>query len=84
MKLIDNIDIYYNTQVYFRNNCMDSLPNDDKAWAAAYRDWLKSQGATIVHGAGDLIKNSLGFCPFFDKFGFEHNSDFTMFLLKWS
>lgn len=83
MILIPTNDLYYNTQVYFRKNCMDDLPNDDKIWAKAYREWLAEQGATIVL-AEDVVRNALGVAPYYDKFGFENEQDATMFVLRWS
>lgn len=84
MILLDTDELYFNTQVYFRKNLMDDLPNDDKAWREAYHAWLKSQGAVIVNSSGDLIRNALGIAPSYDKFGFENEHDATMFVLRWS
>ena len=84
MILLETNDLYYNTQVYFRKNLMDDLPNDDKAWREAYHAWLKSQGAVIVKSEEDLIRNVLDVAPFYDKFGFENESDATIFVLRWS
>lgn len=84
MILIDTNDLYYNTQVYFRKNLMDDLPNDDKVWCEEYHKWLKSQGAKIVFSKSDLIRNALGVAPGYDKFGFENEHDATLFVLRWS
>lgn len=83
MIFLENIELYYNTQVYFRKNLMDDLPNDDKAWSKAYHAWLKSQGAVIVKSDKCLIQTSLGVSPGYDKFGFENEQDATMFVLRW-
>ena len=77
-------DIYYNTQVYFAKNYIDNLPNDDKAWARAYHDWLKDQGATVLHSNKDLFRTALDVTPNFDYFVFENDSHVTMFMLRWS
>lgn len=84
MILLETNDLYFNTQVYFRNNLMDDLPNDDKVWREAYHIWLKSQGAVIVKSNHNLVRNVLGVAPFNDKFGFENEQDATMFVLRWS
>jgi hypothetical protein len=77
-------DLYYNTQVYFKKNLMADLPNDDKAWQKSYHAWLETQGAVIVNSSFDLIRNALGVAPGYDKFGFENESDATLFVLKWA
>lgn len=84
MILLENSELYYNTQVYFRKNLMDDLLNDDKAWSKAYHAWLKSQGAVIVKSDNDLLRTSLDVAPGYDKFGFENEQDATMFVLRWS
>jgi hypothetical protein len=45
-------EIYYKTQTFFAKNILPALPNDDRAWAKGYSEWLKEQGAIIVEGAG--------------------------------
>jgi hypothetical protein len=80
-------EIYYNTQIFFAKNILPSLPNDDRAWAKGYSEWLKEQGAIIVEGRttlGALVKTSLGVAPFYDFFEFENDSDATMFVLRWA
>jgi hypothetical protein len=84
MIYLETGDLYYNTQVYFRKNLMDDLPNDDKAWKKAYHTWLETQGVVIVISSKDLIRNALGVAPGYDMFGFENEHDATMFVLKWS
>lgn len=84
MILIPCDEIYYNTQVYFRKNCMDDLPNDDNSWAKAYREWLAKQGCEIITNKNNLVTNSLGVAPFYDNFGFRIEEDATMFILRWS
>jgi hypothetical protein len=81
-------EIYYKTQTFFARNILPSLPNDDRAWAKGYSEWLKEQGAIIVEGracAGEfpLVKTSLGVAPFYDFFEFENDGDATMFVLRW-
>jgi len=82
-------DIYYNTQIFFAKNILPALPNDDRAWAKGYSEWLKEQGAIIVEGrtlagGNPLVKTSLGVAPFYDFFEFENDSDATMFVLRWA
>jgi hypothetical protein len=87
-------EIYYKTQTFFARNILPSLPNDDRAWAKGYSEWLKEQGAIIVEDPGDqeprlrwrrpLVKTSLGVAPFYDFFEFENDSDATMFVLRWA
>lgn len=85
MIYLNNTNIYYNTQVYFRKNCMSNLPNDAIIWALEYRKWLATQGAIIVSDEDyDLIRNSLGFAPGFDRFGFKNERDATLFCIKWA
>lgn len=84
-------EIYYKTQTFFARNILPSLPNDDRAWAKGYSEWLKEQGAIIVEDPGDRghagalprVKTSLGVAPFYDFFEFENDSDATMFVLRW-
>ena len=84
MILLETNDLYFNTQVYFKNNLMGDLPNNDKVWRQTYHAWLKSQGAVIVKSNHNLVCNVLGVAPFSDKFGFENEQDATMFVLRWS
>lgn len=93
-------EIYYKTQIFFTKNILPSLPNDDRAWAKGYSEWLKEQGAIIVEDAGRghrhpsasqlraggaaRVKTSLGVAPFYDFFEFENDSDATMFVLRWA
>jgi hypothetical protein len=80
--------IYYNTQIFFAKNILPALPNDDRAWAKGYSEWLKEQGAIIVEDPGvaliTSVKTSLGVAPFYDFFEFENDSDATMFVLRWA
>lgn len=84
MTLLDTNKLYFNTQIYFKNNFIDELPNDDKVWREVYHTWLKSQGAIIVKSEKDLVRNVLGVAPFNDKFGFENEHDATMLVLRWA
>ena len=82
---ISTNEIYYNTAIFFAKNILPSLPNDDRAWAKEYSEWLKEQGACIfadeVH---PFIRTALGVAPGYDFFEFEKDSDATMFVLRWS
>jgi hypothetical protein len=85
MKYIDGPDIWYNLQLHFSNNFIPRLEYDDKVWAAAFRRWLKDQGADIEMKLGQrLLRNSFGIAPHYDRLVFEHDRDATMFILRWS
>ena len=85
MKYIDNPDLWYNLQTHFKNNIMPCLENDDRVWAAAFRRWLKEQGADIELVLNQrLMRNSLGIAPHYDKLVFENEQDATMFILRWT
>ena len=84
MTLIEAGDIYYNTQVYFRKHFIDDLPNDQDVWAKVYREWLHSQGCEIVILSPNLLRNSLGVAPYYDKFGFKNERDAVFFVLRWA
>jgi hypothetical protein len=78
-------DIYYKTQIFFARNIVPSLPNDDRAWAKGYSEWLKEQGAIIVTDEFEtLLRTTLGVAPGYDFFEFENDSDATMFVLRWA
>lgn len=85
MKIIENLDIWDNLQIHFKNNIIPGLENNDRVWAAAFRQWLKAQGADIEMRLGyRLIRNSLGIAPHYDRLVFESDGDFTIFILRWS
>lgn len=84
MTYVNDADIYYNTQVYFRQHCMNGLPNDSRAWSKAFRDWLATQGCEIEQTRGDVVRNSLDFAPYYDSFKFSNDCDATIFILRWS
>lgn len=84
MKSIKDSNIFYNLQVYFKNNFLDQLPNDDKVWSAAFSRWLAEQGCKIEHHHARLIRNSLGIAPHYDSLVFEDERLYTMFLLRWA
>lgn len=84
MTHINDVNIYYNVQVYFRKHCMDGLPNDSRAWSRAFRDWLAEQGCEIEQTRGDVIRNTLDFAPHYDNFRFRNDRDATVFILRWS
>lgn len=78
-------NLYYNTQLYFRKNMLESLANDDREWAEAYARWLATQGAVLIKDNNkSLLRNGLGVAPGYDKFGFTNPADATVFLLRWS
>ena len=77
-------DLYYNTQVYFRQHIVDQLPNDTHVWAQAYRDWLAEQGCEIILSNNRALRNSLGVAPWYDSFGFSNDHDATVFALRWT
>lgn len=83
MILLEINQMYYNTQVYFRKNHIDKLPNDDKIWAKEYSKWLAEQGCFIVHSNDRVLRNSLGVAPHYDKFGFKREEDAVQFTLRW-
>jgi hypothetical protein len=78
-----SIDLYYNTQIYFAKNILNDLPNDDREWADAYRQWLLDQGCQLVSNTW-TIQNSLGVSPGYDIFRFHQEEDATAFILRWS
>jgi len=85
MKIIENPDIWYNLQIHFSNNIIPGLENNDRIWAAAFRQWLKEQGADIELVMGQrLLRNSLGIAPRYDRLVFESDGDATMFILRWA
>lgn len=86
MILLETNDLYYNTQVYFRKNHWINMPNHERVWAERYHKWLAEQGCAIVLTKSDIevVRNSLGISPGYDKFGFENERDATMFVLRWS
>jgi hypothetical protein len=84
MIIIDNIDVIYNTFVYFGEHYIPDLPNNDVIWASLYNEWLGNQGAKILKANLDVQRNSLDFNPMYDKLVFENDEDATAFLLKWS
>lgn len=85
MILLDTKELYYNTQVYFRNHFIDSLPNDEIAWCKAYQEWLLEQGAVIIQSPKPkLIRTALGVAPRYDQFGFQDPEKATLFALKWA
>ena len=85
MKYVDNPDLWYNLQIHFKNNIMPNLANDDRVWAAAFRLWLKEQGAEIEQAMNQrYFRNSLGISSHHDRLVFENERDATMFILRWS
>jgi hypothetical protein len=81
---VETNECYYNSQVWFAKNILPGVTNDEAAWAFTYRKWLKEQGATIVPHVPQMLVNSLGVSPGYDKFGFDNEQDAVMFTLRWS
>jgi hypothetical protein len=85
MKYIQSPDIWYNLQIHFKNYIIPGLEDNDRIWAAAFRQWLKDQGADIELVMGQrLLRNSLDIAPRYDRLVFENDGDATMFVLRWS
>lgn len=84
MTLVNDAQIYYNVQVYFREHCMDHLPNDSRAWSAEFRTWLATQGCEIEQTTQQVLRNSLDFAPHYDSFRFTDEAAALMFILRWS
>ena len=84
MKYIQDSDLWYTLQIYFKNNIMPNLVNNDKVWAYEFRLWLKEQGAEIEQSPDRLVRNSLGIAPHYDKLFFEDEQRLTWFVLRWS
>lgn len=85
MIYVDNPELWYNLQIYFRVNIIPDLENDDKTWSREFRRWLKEQGADIEFVMGRrLLRNGLGIAPHYDRLVFDNERDATMFILRWS
>lgn len=84
MKYIQDSDLWYTLQVYFKNIIMPDLVNDDKVWAHEFRRWLKEQGAEIEQSPYRLVRNSLGIAPHYDKLVFDDEQRLAWFVLRWS
>ena len=84
MSYITDYNIKHNLQVYFRNNILLDLENDDRVWAERFRLWLLEQGAVIELHPGRLLRNSLGIAPLYDKLAFEDEGKLIVFSLRWS
>ena len=85
MKYIDNPNIWYNLQTYFKNNIMPGLENDDMVWALEFKRWVKEQGADIEPAENiQYLPNSLHISPQYDRLVFEDDRDAMMFIWKLS
>jgi len=84
MTYIKNLTVIHNIQVWFRQNCMDDLPNDDVIWAREFRQWLSDQGCEIVLNEKEYLRNALNIAPGYDRLKFERDEDATAFLLRWA
>lgn len=87
MTYIDSLKVIYNVQVWYRQNCMDDLPNDSSIWSREFRKWLAEQGCKIEHHEDEFcrkLRNGLDMTPGYDRFKFERDEDATMFLLRWA
>jgi hypothetical protein len=84
MKYIQDSDLWYTLQIYFKNNILINLVNDDKVWAYGFRRWLKEQGAEIEQSPYRLVRNSLGIAPHYDRLFFENEQRLAWFVLRWA
>ena len=86
MTYLDTHKLYYKTRIYFRDNILDSLPNNETDWYNGYRSWLAEQGCEIVNPSNgrDFVVDILGVAPGYDQFVFANDQDATLFLLRWS
>lgn len=85
MIYIDDIGMIYNVQAWFIiHNRPRYLDNDSQVWAQAFRDWLAQQGCEIEHSASQVLRNSLGIAPNYDRLRFHNDHDATVFALRWS
>jgi hypothetical protein len=84
MTYIDDINIIYNLQYWFRKNRIDDLDNNDKVWAENFKQWLAEQGCEIDYANNRVLRNSLGIAPNYDKLRFANSKDATIFVLRWS
>lgn len=85
MTYLETDQLYYNTRPAFRQQILDTLPNNEKDWYYGYRRWLKEQGCEIVRkGTKNILAiDALGVAPGYDQFAFENEQDATAFLLRW-
>jgi hypothetical protein len=83
MTYIDDVEVVYNLQVWFRKNSIDSLPNDDRAWRGEFEAWLREQGCEIERGNDRLLRNSFGMAPGYDRLRFDRDEDAMLFALRW-
>jgi hypothetical protein len=87
MIYIDSLTVIRNVQVWYRQNCMDDLPNDSSIWSREFRKWLAVQGCEIEHDEDEFcrsLRNGLGISLGYDRLKFERDEDATMFLLRWA
>ena len=87
MIYIDSLKVIRNVQVWYRQNCMDDLPNDSSIWSREFRKWLAVQGCEIEHDEDEFcrnFRNGLGLAPGCDRLKFERDEDATIFLLRWA
>ncbi len=78
-------EIYYTAKIYFRNEIMPNLPNDDHIWREEFHRWLASQGARIKpFDERSLITDILGVSPGYDLIEFQDERLASLFVLKWS
>jgi len=84
MTYIDDADVVYNLQRWFRKNRIDSSPNDDRIWIEVFESWLRDQGCEIERSHDRVLRNSLGIASGYDRLRFEHERDAVLFQLRWS
>jgi hypothetical protein len=80
-------NLYYNARIYFRNNIMDTLPNDDREWKKAFSEWLGEQGCQIALPEKMdrlLAEDVLGVAPGYYRLCFVREEDAVMFVLRWA
>jgi hypothetical protein len=87
MTYIYSLKVICNVQVWYRQNCIDDLPNDSSIWSREFRKWLAVQGCEIEHDEDEFcrsLRNGLGISLGYDRLKFEQDADATAFLLRWS
>ncbi len=84
MTYIDDINVIYNLQVWFRQNLIDGLDNNESVWRVEFETWLWQQGCEIERSNDRVLRNSLGIAPGYDRLRFDRDEDAVLFKLKWS
>jgi len=84
MIYIDDTSIVYNLQVWFRQNRIDDLANNESVWRVEFETWLWQQGCEIERSNDRVLRNSLGLAPGYDRLKFCRDEDAVWFKLRWS